>query len=516
MKARTVPPVAALAAITLALALAAGCSGGTPMANTASTTTATTPLPSPATPPGAAPAPAAPPAQAPLTVNIGDAPSQRVVSFEVTVTSVSLVAADGTNVSIFSGSRRVEVTHLAGTFEPLVLGAAPQGTFTQVQVTLTDPAVGFIDDNGSIKTFEEAGFTRMLTIVLNPPLTISGTAAMMLNLDLNAAASLIIDPTTNTVTINPVITVTSEPADQQKNQPEAGELEHLAGTVTAVDTTKGTFTISLGQSGVSLTFATGPATKFDIADSSNGTLGALAQGMIVRVDGTTQPDGTLLATEVESVLPVTTAFDTQGLVTSITGSPVTSFTLLAQDGNHEDKSGDDGGDAMPTAPITVNVDDSTVFAVDAGELTVDPAVFPFDAAHLSKGQNVEADSSSAPQSMGSGGSTLLVAAQKVTLRQQALTGLATNLTGTLTSGQFTLTLAPDSAFALLTGQTSLTVFAQSVTDVRQDTFNDDNGGDGGGDGGGTPTMGQVRVRGLVFFDGTQFKMLAFRVSGSQD
>ncbi|HEU5453781.1 MAG TPA: DUF5666 domain-containing protein [Terriglobales bacterium] len=504
MKARLVPPVAGLVAITLAVALATGCSGGAPMAGAASATT-TTPATTPATPQSVAP----------VTVTIGDAPSQRVVSFEVTVTSVSLVAADGSSVSIFNGSRRVEVTHLAGTFEPLVLSAAPQGTYTQLDVTLTDPEVGFIGDNGSIKTVEEAGFTRTLTIALNPPLTISGTAAMMLNLDLNAAASLIIDPATNTVTINPVITVTSQPADEQKNQPEAGELEHLAGTVTAVDTAKGTFTISLGQSGISLTFATSTATKFEIADSSNATLGSLAPGMIVRVDGVTQADGTLLATEVESVLPVTTASDTQGLVTSITGNPVTSFTLLAQDGNGDGMSGEDGGHSMTGQVVTVNVDANTAFAEDGGNLTIDPAVFPFDAAHFSKGQNVEADSSSAPQAMGSGGSALLVTAQKVTLRQQALTGLATNLTGSLTSGQFTLTLAPDSAFALLTGQTTVTVTSQSTTDVREDTFNDDNGGDGGGDGGGAD-IGQVRVRGLLFFDGAQYKMLAFRVSQSED
>lgn len=515
---RTVPQTAGLAVIAVMLAIAIACSGGAPMASTPHTTnaTATPTAPStPTTPPTSPTPPTSQAAKAPVTVNIGDAPAERVVSFEVTVTSVSLTAADGSSVNVFTGNRRVEVTHLAGTLEPLALGSIPQGTYTQVEVTVADPAVSFLDDNGSVKNFEAAGFTRTLNIALNPPLTIGSTAAILLNLDLNAAASVTIDPTTGAVTINPIFNVTGQPADDQKNQPEAGELERIAGMVTAVDTTKSTFTISLGQSGVSLTFTTNASTKFEIGDSTNGGLAALAAGMVVRVDGMTQADGTLLATDVEAALPVTTASELEGVVTSVTGTPVTSFTIVAQDGNSDGGSSDGGEQNLVGGAVTVSVDANSKFAVGAGGLTVDATAFPFDAAHLTQGQRVEADSLSQPEAVGNAATTMLTA-QKVTLQQQALQGSVSNLVGTLTAGQFTLTVAPDSAFALLTGKTTVTVFSQASTDMRDDVFNDDNGGDGGGDGGGTSNIGQVQVRGLLFFDGTAYKMLAVRVSSLQD
>lgn len=510
MKARS-PRAAAFAAIALALSFALGCSGAGPTTATTSPTATSTPT-TPASPGTPAPS-TAPPSQTPLSVTIGDAPSQRVASFEVTVTSVILNAADGSQVNVFSGSRRVEVTHLAGTFAPLVLSSVPQGTYTQLQVTLADPEVSFVGDDASLHNFADVGFTRTLTIVLTPPLAVTGTTAMMLNLDLNAAASIAIDPATNTVTINPVITVGSQPADEQQHEPEAGELEHIAGTVTAVNVSAGTFTISAGQSGLTLTFATNTNTRFDIGGTQPGTVASLAAGMVVRVDGVTQSDGTLLATEVEASQPATTAVDAEGLVTSITGNPVTEFTLLAQDANDDHHDGEDDSRAMVGGALSVNVDASTQFTVDAGGLAFDPAAFPFDAAHLSKAQRVEADSTTPPQIMTGASSSTVLSAQQVRLQAQALTGTVSNQLGSSTSGQFTLTVAPDSAFALLTGTTTVTVFSQTQTDTRQDAFNDDRGGDGGGNGGTAPV---VRVRGLLFFDGTAYKMLASRVEAEHD
>jgi hypothetical protein len=56
------------------------------------------------------------PAGASITrVNIADAPSDRVVSFEVTVGPITLTATDNSSVTVLSGTRRVEISHLSGT-----------------------------------------------------------------------------------------------------------------------------------------------------------------------------------------------------------------------------------------------------------------------------------------------------------------------------------------------------------------------------------------------------------------
>src|SRR5262249_5142219 len=81
-----------------------------------------------------------------VTVNIGDAPADRVVSFEITVNSITLTKSDNTTVSLLSAPRRVEVTHLAGTSEPLVISQVPQGSYTSATISVSAPEVVFIDN----------------------------------------------------------------------------------------------------------------------------------------------------------------------------------------------------------------------------------------------------------------------------------------------------------------------------------------------------------------------------------
>src|SRR5262245_24775523 len=83
-----------------------------------------------------------------VTVNIGDAPSDRVISFEITVNSITLTKSDNSTVNLLSTPRRIEVTHLAGTSEPLVLTSIPQGSYTSATISVSAPEVVFIDNTG--------------------------------------------------------------------------------------------------------------------------------------------------------------------------------------------------------------------------------------------------------------------------------------------------------------------------------------------------------------------------------
>lgn len=458
-----------------------------------------------------------------VSVTIGDAAADRVLSFEVTITSIVLTSSSGSTFTLFSGSRRVEATHLAGTFLPINLATVPQGTYTKADLTVTDPDVVFIAADNSIQKREDKTFTRTVTINFNPPLTI-GSTAVVLNLDLNVAASLLIDTTTNSITINPTLVATTAEANENEaeneaeTEPEKGELEHVVGTVTAVDTKNNQFTFSVGQTGETLTVNITDSTKFEIGDSKSGGLAALAAGMQVRLEGQTQSDGKLVATEVEATGSELGA-EAEGIITQVTGNPATQLQIIAHDGSGMGISdGSVGTTALLGSPVVVNITDNTKFVVDAN-MAIDSGKFPFDAQHIKPGQRVEADSETEIEAEGSGGSgggggddenhesnnslavSGAIAANKIKLEQQALVGTVSSFVSGTSGSQFVLTVDADSAFALLSGSTTVNVTVLSTTDIKSGVT--------------LPPASlttKVRVRGLVFFDGTAFQMIALRVS----
>ena len=136
-----------------------------------------------------------------------------------------------------------------------------------------------------------------------------------------------------------------------------------------------------------------------------------------------------------------------------------------------------------TVPVSVNA--NTQFMVHPDRLFMTAPAF--DATHIGKGQRIEADSSTTA-------SPLL--ATKVKLREQALVGTVSNASST----GFTLTPSPTSAFATLSGATSVAVtFASGANEVM------------------VPANGStIRVRGLVFVNGTAYSMIAARSDNNDD
>jgi len=129
------------------------------------------------------------------------------------------------------------------------------------------------------------------------------------------------------------------------------------------------------------------------------------------------------------------------------------------------------------------VNSSAVFSVRFDRFTV-PSQPLFDATHISKGQRIEVDASSS--------STPLVAS-KVKLREQALIGTVAASPAPTATG-FTLNVSPTSAFGSLSGATTVTVIVVNGANLTT-----------------TPTAGApIRVRGLVFVNGTTYTMLAVR------
>jgi hypothetical protein len=117
------------------------------------------------------------------------------------------------------------------------------------------------------------------------------------------------------------------------------------------------------------------------------------------------------------------------------------------------------------------------------------ASFPFDAATIHQGQRVEVDSDVAvPPANGS------VTADKIKLQQQGISGSVSNLAAS--DSTFDLTLATDSALAVISGQTVVHVTTVSATDNRF---------------GAIANGSNLRIRGLLFWNGTSWQMIARRI-----
>lgn len=458
--------------LTLGLTLATFACGGS--SSTSTTTTTPPPVSVPTTTQSTA-----------TQIKIGDAPADRVITFEATVGPITMTPGSGSAVTVLSGTCRLELTHLSGTNEPLALLNVPQGSYSSASLTVSNPEVTFINSVGALVKLEPA-FNQVITVNFSPALTV-GANSMVVDIDLNVAKSLTFDAQGNVTGVSLSAASfglsTAVVAAEDKQGHDDGELEDTTGTITAVNGSS--FNLTVGQNGASLTFNTDANTQFN--DGAT-----LTTNTIVTVEGVTKPDGTLYAKEVEGIEDAS-GVEAEGLITQVSGNPATQITFLADDGLGSGMDDTKVGGSI-TADVTEakykvnkgNIDNSGI-----GGLPSSPT-FPFDASTVHAGQRVEVESGIAL----AGSSTV---GDKVKLQQQALVGTVSGLAGSTTTGPttFMLSVPDDSAFAMLSGMTQVTVYWQPGTDLHK--LDNVNNGD------------TVRVRGLVFFTGTSFNMIARRI-----
>jgi len=447
--------------------IAAGCGGSAPG-------TGTTPTPS-ATP------------QIKAQVKIGDAPAARVVSFEVAVGPITLTDDAGKVVNVLAKTQRVELSHLSGTNEPLSVLNVPQGTYKSASVTVSNPEVTFINSSGQTQKIEPT-FNQSVAINFSPSLLVGGSSVIM-SIDVNVANSLAADAQGNITGVNlraSSFSLSSFPvAREDKQGHDDGELEDMIGTVTALNGTS--FNLTASATGAQLTFATDSKTEFE----DGASLASLAVNSIITVEGSTLSDGSLYARKIEGI-ENENGSEAEGLITSVTGSPATALTFVA---DHGTGSGVDSSTIGETATSDVS---NARFEVKTGDIDTNSlgnlpsSEFPFDSSSVHAGQRVEVESRNAMTSM-------TVSAEKVRLQQQALVGTVSGLSGSNSSGPatFTLALPADAAFSILAGTSTIHVLWQPGTDLHGLTA--------------VSNGDSIRVRGLVFFNGTTAMMIARRI-----
>jgi hypothetical protein len=266
------------------------------------------------------------------------------------------------------------------------------------------------------------------------------------------------------------------PGAAANQQDDDGEIEDVQGTVTAVSGSS--FTLKVGQAGSSLTFATDGTTQF----KDGVTTVASLLNQVVTVEGFTHADGSLFAKEVEG-LESNTGAEVEGLITAISGS---TLTVNAHDGI-----GSGMDDTKLGASFSVNIAglSASKFRVKAGNGFgggLPSATFPFDATTIHQGQRIEVDTNAAvPPASGA------ITPDKINLQQQGVSGTVANNA----ASTFDINLATDSALRIISGQSVVHVTKNASTDSRVSVANGL----------------AVQVRGLLFWNGTSWQMIARRI-----
>jgi hypothetical protein len=404
-----------------------------------------------------------------VTLQAGDATNDQVAKFELTITSITLTGVSPTanTGNLLAEPAEIEFSHLAGTLEPFSLGHIPPGTYSGATMMVSNPELVVVNAGVISKpAVNLASSTINITFASN--ITVTSTP-LFLNFDLDLAKS--IDLTQNPVAVTPTFTVTTStvPANRDGEGDDDGEENDLHGKVQSVSAPN--FTITT-EDGMSVTFATDSNTRFGEGLTQ---LSDLKTGDIVEVDAVTQSDGTKLATRVARE-GGEMGEEVEGLISNL-DSPLTTITIVHQV--------DSMNSSNPPTTVSVSVNANTQFMVHPDRLSMTPPAF--DATHIGKGQRIEADSDSTASP---------VLATKVKLREQALVGTVSNASST----GFTLTPSPTSAFATMSGATSVAVtFAAGADEVM------------------VPVNGStIRVRGLVFVNGTAYSMIAARSDNNDD
>lgn len=429
-----------------------------------------------------------------VLVGMGDSPSDWIMAFSMMIGSITLTGTDGHNVQIISSATPLEMMRLMGTVQPLVIASVPQGTYTKATITLNSAVISYMDPGRRTVLTKTVAGPMTRTVDLGPGFTV-GSTPMVLNFDMDMASSVSIDSAGN-ASVNPTFR-SSAGAVMSGSQEDVnhGGMEQMMGSVTSLS--GNTFALSMMQGTQPITFQTASGTKFE---NMTG-MGKMSDGMLLSVDAVMQPNGTALAQRVDFMMG-SGGMMGDGIVTSVSGAPATELTLVMQNGAGSGVSTSSFG-----AGFSVNVGSGTTYQIDSDEVDMGGLPFTpvFDGNHIFAGQRVEAVSRSAmmPGSnmgggmMGGGPMSGTADASEIHLEQQGLHGSVSTYTSRAGAATFTLTLTSDSAFASLTGSTSLTVFQQP--DTRQVGLTPiDNGN-------------TVQVRGLLFFDSGAWKLVAAKI-----
>jgi hypothetical protein len=409
-----------------------------------------------------------------VQVRVGDSPADRVVALTLNFTSITVTNSSGKKYSVLSGPSSLEVSHLAATNQPMGMLQLATGNYKQLDIVLSGAAVTYLDPVTNMPVQKTFASVPPVTRRFSTPIKIS-SGGNLLNLDVDVAKTVNLDLVKNTVSLNtPVFNVTTSAVGSDGQQtPTNGAVENVTGVVTSVSGSN--FTMTVGQAGSSLTFQTDNSTEF-----VNTSLASL-NGTLVAVQGSSNADGTLLASEVENI-GAGSGVAVEGVVTGYTKGGYLS--MVAQDG-----AGSGMTDDMLGSNVSMALGGGTVYKIAHNDLDLANLPFVFNESWIVPGQRVEVESHNPVQADPEGQAAGFMGASVVELQPQSVSGTVSNYVAN-GDGTATLDLAlPADGSSYLSGAypgtIDVQVFLRAQTDMTGLS--------------GDLTGKSVKVRGFLFF-----------------
>lgn len=261
----------------------------------------------------------APPATAGIAVYGQDAPLASVITFQLTL--MSLTASDGVNTTtLLSTPQVVDFARLTSLRTLLDLNMAPPGSYTSVTLNIASPVIGYINTGTSppsVTMLDGTLTTSSITVLMNPPLVLTDSDLNGLRLDFDMRQSLQVD-------LNGQITGTVVPTFdiKQVNPADAeAEIDDLRGGVVSVNTSNDSFVMQI-PNGRQISVQIGPST---VTDSGDG-LSTFNTNTIVEVSGELNRTTMVLQADEVSVLSQD-RFAADGLITNVQ-TPTASGTMI--------------------------------------------------------------------------------------------------------------------------------------------------------------------------------------------
>jgi len=281
--------------------------------------------------------------QAQIFVTGEDAPLPSVVSFYITLNSITLNNSTG-SVTVLSTPETVDFGRLVGLRSLLGFNAVTPGTYTSATFNLASPVIYYVDMTTtppSISSLNGTLTTSTVTVAFptTAPLTVASDGLAGLHMDFDLHQSLAVNGSGQlTGSVNPVITVAAVSASAA-----LGQITDFTGSV--VSTSSSSFTMQ-GPYGFQEVIDVNSKTQFN----GSYSLATIPEEAIVSVEGTVQSDGSILASGVE-VITTNAAFISGRILAVNPGPQVTMFV----------------GEELPNLSPGIPVD--SVYTVDLSTVT---------------------------------------------------------------------------------------------------------------------------------------------------
>jgi hypothetical protein len=280
-----------------------------------------------------------------IFVTAEDAPLPSVVSFYITINSITL-SNSSTSVTVLSTPTTVDFGRLMGLRSLLAFNTVAPGTYTSATFTLANPVIDYINLSTTPPSMGMLNGTLTSSAVTvafpsQKPLVVGSNGLAGLHMDFNLRQSLALDGAGQiTGTVNPTVDVMAVSASD-----DLGEITDFGGSILSVNTSANSFTIQ-GPYGFEEVIAVNSQTQY----SGTFTLASLPTDAIVSVEGTVQADGSILASSVE-VTTTDKAF-ISGRILAVNPGPVVTMFV---------------GEELPNLSPTIPVD--TVYTVNLKAVT---------------------------------------------------------------------------------------------------------------------------------------------------